>query len=67
MMALDSSLFIGASTGEVGVDVIAVARPDRSENILRYLERLAHWESSSADRNVQKQIAVRLAGRASGG
>lgn len=27
MMALDSSQFIGASTGEVGVDVIAVARP----------------------------------------
>lgn len=66
MMSLDSSLFVGASTGEVGVDVIAVVRPDRSENILRYLEWLARRESPHADREVQKRIAVWLAGRPPG-
>lgn len=41
MMALDSSVYVTASTGENGVDVLAVRHPDRSENILRYLERSA--------------------------
>lgn len=65
MMALDSSVFIGCSTGERGVDVIAVRHPDRSENILRELE----WFASSrdrpyTDRALQKRIAIWLAGRA---
>ncbi|GAA2566253.1 MULTISPECIES: hypothetical protein [Streptomyces] len=31
MTALDSSVYVSASTGEVDVDVLAVAHPDRSE------------------------------------
>ncbi|GGQ59596.1 hypothetical protein [Streptomyces flaveolus] len=66
MMALDSSVYIGCSTGESGVDVSAVAHPARSENILRYLQWYAHWDYSRADRELQRRIAVWLAGRAPG-
>ncbi|MGZ9930383.1 hypothetical protein ACXNSR_10870 [Streptomyces sp. NC-S4] len=34
MMALDSSVYVCCSTGERGVDVVAVGHPDRSENVL---------------------------------
>jgi hypothetical protein len=65
MMALDSSVYICCSTGEIGVDVLAVGHPDRSENILRQLEWFASWkERPYADRELQERIAVWLAGRA---
>ncbi|MEU6104554.1 hypothetical protein [Streptomyces flaveolus] len=64
MMALDSSVYISCSTGEIGVDVIAVADPARSENVLQYLEWYAYWDYPLADKELQKQIAVWLAGRA---
>ncbi|MFJ3842002.1 hypothetical protein ACIPY6_41805 [Streptomyces sp. NPDC090054] len=38
MMALDSSVYLSCSTGEIGVDVTAVAHPYRSESVLRELE-----------------------------
>ncbi|UQX04651.1 hypothetical protein [Streptomyces sp. RerS4] len=63
MMALDSSVYISCSTGERGVDVVAVGHPDRSENILRQLEWFASWEDNS-DHELQERIAVWLAGRA---
>ncbi|MFJ4358931.1 hypothetical protein ACIP25_21905 [Streptomyces massasporeus] len=63
MLALDSSVYIGCSTGENGVDVRAVAHPDRSENILQDLEWYAHWDHPRADRELQKRIAAWLAGR----
>ncbi|MFF8848022.1 hypothetical protein ACF08N_35860 [Streptomyces sp. NPDC015127] len=66
MMALDSSVYISCSTGEIGVDVIAVAHPDRSENILQHLEWYARWDYRRADKELQKRIAVWLAGRAPG-
>ncbi|MFF5012357.1 hypothetical protein [Streptomyces sp. NPDC001165] len=64
MMALDSSVYISCSTGEIGVDVLAVRHPDRSANILQQLEWYAHWEYPRADKELQKRIAVWLAGRA---
>ncbi|MFJ1811234.1 MULTISPECIES: hypothetical protein [unclassified Streptomyces] len=64
MMALDSSVYVTASTGEIGIDVLAVRHPDRSENILRYLEWFAFWDSPYSDRELQERIAVWLAGRA---
>ncbi|MFD2689127.1 hypothetical protein ACFS5L_30490 [Streptomyces phyllanthi] len=64
MMALDSSVYVKASTGETGIDVLAVRHPDRSENILRYLEWFALRDSPSSDRELQERIAVWLAGRA---
>ncbi|MEE1752759.1 hypothetical protein [Streptomyces sp. SP18CS02] len=64
MMALDSSVYIGCSTGEIGVDVVAVPHPDRSENVLRDLEWFATWDYHRADRELQERIAVWLAGRA---
>ncbi|MFI9204106.1 hypothetical protein [Streptomyces sp. NPDC053048] len=63
MMALDSSVYISCSTGERGVDVVAVGHPDRSENILRQLEWFASWRDNP-DRELQERIAVWLAGRA---
>ncbi|MFC8014863.1 MULTISPECIES: hypothetical protein [Streptomyces] len=66
MMALDSSVYISCSTGEVGVDVVAVAHPARSENILQYLEWYANWDYPHADKELQKRVAVWLAGRAPG-
>ncbi|WP_395297520.1 hypothetical protein ACF9IK_31785 [Kitasatospora hibisci] len=64
MMALDSSVYISCSTGEIGVDVVAVGHPDRSENVLRELEWYARWDHPRADKELQKRIAVWLAGRA---
>ncbi|MFJ3786778.1 hypothetical protein [Streptomyces sp. NPDC090093] len=42
LMALDSSVYISCSTGEVGVDVVAVRDPARSENVLQELEWYAN-------------------------
>lgn len=64
MMSLDSSVYISCSTGEIGVDVVAVRHPDRSENVLRQLEWFATWDDHLADRELQKRIAIWLAGRA---
>ncbi|MFJ9694082.1 hypothetical protein [Kitasatospora sp. NPDC101183] len=66
MMALDGSVYVGCSTGEVGVDVVAVAHPGRSENILQYLEWYASWDYPRADKESQRRVAVWLAGRARG-
>ncbi|KOU45952.1 hypothetical protein ADK55_21105 [Streptomyces sp. WM4235] len=63
MMALDSSVFVSASTGEMGVDVVAVTRPDRSENILQFLEGFVGRNDTDPDRELQKLITVWLAGR----
>lgn len=63
MMALDSSVYVSASTGERGVDVIMVRHPDRSGNILQWLEWFARWDSPYSDRELQERIAVWLAGR----
>ncbi|MFG2818673.1 hypothetical protein ACGFX4_04500 [Kitasatospora sp. NPDC048365] len=62
MMALDSSVHISCSTGESGVDVVAVGHPDRSVNILRQLEWFASWEGS-VDRALRERVARWLAGR----
>ncbi|MEU9109149.1 hypothetical protein AB0D54_33450 [Streptomyces xanthophaeus] len=62
MMALDSSVYLSCSTGESGVDVVAVGHPDRSKNILQQLERFASPRESS-DRELQERVAVWLAGR----
>ncbi|WP_329243596.1 hypothetical protein [Streptomyces canus] len=64
MMALDSSVYVHASTGEIGVDVLAVRHPDRSENVLRHLEWLAVHDSPYVNREFRERIAVWLAGRA---
>ncbi|MGV9314769.1 hypothetical protein ACWDR0_21675 [Streptomyces sp. NPDC003691] len=66
MMALDSSVYVICSTGEIGVDVLAVRHPDRSANVLRHLEWYAHWDYPLADKELQRRIAVWLAGRAPG-
>ncbi|MFI9112476.1 hypothetical protein [Streptomyces venezuelae] len=66
MMALDGSVYVGCSTGEIGVDVRAVAHPARSENILQHLEWYAHWDYPRTDKELQKRIAAWLAGRAPG-
>ncbi|MFJ1756402.1 hypothetical protein [Kitasatospora sp. NPDC088134] len=75
MMALDGSVYVSASTGETGVDVLAVSRPDRSENVLRHLRWMARWDGNSADcRELRGRIAAWLdarpgvsGGRGSGG
>ncbi|MEU5980017.1 hypothetical protein [Streptomyces sp. NPDC047315] len=64
MMALDSSVYIRCSTGESGIDVLAVRHPGRSENIRQQLE----WFASRRDgpeRELQERIVNWLAGRAS--
>ncbi len=66
MMALDSSVYISCSTGEAGVDVVAVRHPARSENVLQELEWYAHGDSPRGDKELRKRIAVWLAGRATG-
>ncbi|MEU9606446.1 hypothetical protein [Streptomyces sp. NPDC048057] len=67
MLALDSSVYIRCSTGERGVDVVAVRHPDRSESVLRQLEWFASWRGTpSSDRALQDRIAVWLASRAPG-
>jgi hypothetical protein len=63
MMALDSSVYVHASTGEIGVDVLAVRHPDRSENVLRHLELIAVDDSPYVNREFKERIAVWLAGR----
>ncbi|MEU4106176.1 hypothetical protein AB0F16_37415 [Streptomyces tanashiensis] len=63
MLALDSSVYTGCSTGEMGIDVVAVGHPDRSENVLRELEWLAQWDSPYNNREVRERITVWLAGR----
>nr|WP_240982607.1 hypothetical protein [Streptomyces sp. S3(2020)] len=63
MMALDSSVYITASTGETGVDVFAVRHPDRSENIVQHLEGIVLRDSPDVYREFKERIAVWLAGR----
>ncbi|OIJ63574.1 hypothetical protein [Streptomyces mangrovisoli] len=63
MMALDSSVYIVASTGEAGVDVFAVGHPDRSENILRRMEQIVLDDSPYDHPQGKWQIAVWLKGR----
>ncbi|MFD9320061.1 hypothetical protein ACFWDQ_20685 [Streptomyces sp. NPDC060053] len=63
MMALDGSVYVSASTGETGIDVLAVRHPDRSENILRHLERITRHGSPYANREYAQRIAAWLAGR----
>ncbi|MCX5097303.1 hypothetical protein OOK36_53415 [Streptomyces sp. NBC_00365] len=64
MMALDSSVYVVASTGEIGVDVLAVGHPHRSESILRNMERITLHDSPYDNHEFKQQIAVWLAGRA---
>ncbi|MET8290065.1 hypothetical protein ABZV80_33325 [Streptomyces sp. NPDC005132] len=64
MMAPDSSVYIGFSTGEIGVDVVLVRHPDRSKNILRQMEWFAGWDAHFTDRELRRRITVWLAGRA---
>lgn len=64
MMAIDSSVYISCSTGEAGVDVVAVPHPARSENVLRELEWWAKRDYPGVDKELQKQVAVWLADRA---
>ncbi|MFF7212810.1 hypothetical protein ACFZAU_20080 [Streptomyces sp. NPDC008238] len=61
MMALDSSVFVRASTGETGVDVLAVRHPDRSANVRRHLASMAR--SPYVDRELRERLAAWLAGR----
>ncbi|MDX2702774.1 hypothetical protein PV350_07900 [Streptomyces sp. PA03-6a] len=63
MMALDGSVYLCASTGEAGVDVLTVRHPDRSENVLRHLERIVLDASPYVIRAFKERIAVWLAGR----
>ncbi|WP_330455898.1 hypothetical protein OIB37_02865 [Streptomyces sp. NBC_00820] len=67
MMALDSSVYIHASTGEIGVDVLTVVHPDRSENVLRTMERIVLHDSPYDDHPFKRQVAAWLAGRARSG
>ncbi|MEU9405123.1 hypothetical protein AB0E08_05350 [Streptomyces sp. NPDC048281] len=66
MMALDGSVYVCASTGETGVDVLAVGHPDRSESILRHLEWITRHDGPYAHREEKQRVAVWLAGRAGG-
>ncbi|MFF4274092.1 hypothetical protein [Streptomyces sp. NPDC001536] len=66
MMALDGSVYVIATTGEIGVDVFAVRNPDRSENILQYLEQFTLCDSPDVNREFKERIAVWLAGRVPG-
>lgn len=63
MMALDGGVYISASTGETGVGVIAVRHPDRSEHVLRHLERITSDDSPYVLREFKKRIAAWLADR----
>ncbi|MFF3565800.1 hypothetical protein ACFYXS_37815 [Streptomyces sp. NPDC002574] len=66
MMALDSSVYVQASTGETGIDVLAVRHPDHSENILRHLEWITLHDSPHANREFKERIAVWLERRRPG-
>ncbi|WP_405541999.1 hypothetical protein OG478_08075 [Streptomyces phaeochromogenes] len=63
MMALDTSVYVHASTGETGVDVLAVRHPDRSENVLRHLEWITLHDSPYVHREFKQRIAAWLADR----
>ncbi|MGE7385338.1 hypothetical protein ACQKM2_07595 [Streptomyces sp. NPDC004126] len=63
MMALDSSAYMICSTGERGVDVVAVAHPYRSAEVLRHLEWLAGWDHPYGNPEFRRRIAAWLAGR----
>ncbi|MFD3842716.1 hypothetical protein ACFWWC_41775 [Streptomyces sp. NPDC058642] len=63
MMALDATVYVRASTGEIGVDVLAVRHPDRSENILRHLEWITLHDSPDVNREFKERIGAWLAGR----
>lgn len=43
--------------------MLAVRRPDRSENVLQYLERITLRNSPYVNREFKERIAVWLAGR----
>ncbi|MFF5706859.1 hypothetical protein ACFY7H_30880 [Streptomyces sp. NPDC012794] len=64
MMALDGGVYVGCSTGEAGVDVVAVRHPDRSENVMRHLEWTAGYESPWSNPEYRRRIAAWLADRA---
>ncbi|WP_236246319.1 MULTISPECIES: hypothetical protein [unclassified Streptomyces] len=57
MMALDSSVYISCSTGETGVDVLAVRHPDRSENVQQYLDWYADRDCAP-DRRTAREAGV---------
>ncbi|WP_405981560.1 hypothetical protein [Streptomyces sp. NBC_00158] len=61
MMALDSSVYVICSTGERGVDVVAVAHPYRSETVLRHLEWIAGYDGRWGHREYKQRIAAWLA------
>ncbi|EFL14141.1 hypothetical protein [Streptomyces sp. C] len=63
MMALDSSVYIICSTGERGVDVVAVSHPYRSPEVLRHLEWAASWSFPGSNPEFGRRIAAWLAGR----
>lgn len=62
MMALDSSVYVQASTGETGVDVLAVRHPYRSQNVLRHLESITRHDSPYVDREFKQRTAAWIAG-----
>ncbi|WMX47310.1 hypothetical protein [Streptomyces roseicoloratus] len=66
MLALDSSVYVRCSTGEAGVDVLAVGHPHRSEHVVQHLERYATWEGAVTpyDREMRRRVATWLATRA---
>ncbi|MFB7126604.1 hypothetical protein [Kitasatospora sp. NPDC056273] len=66
MMALDGSVYVGASTGETGIDVLAVRDPDRSENVLRHLAWIARHDGRFSNREERERAAAWLAARAEG-
>ncbi|MGW5418715.1 hypothetical protein [Streptomyces sp. NPDC003943] len=67
MMALDGSVYLVCSTGEVGVDVLTVPHPARSANVLRYLEWTVAYDSPHLNREYKERIASWLAGRTPSG
>ncbi|MET8170506.1 hypothetical protein ABZT34_40850 [Streptomyces sp. NPDC005329] len=62
MMALDSSVYIHASTGETGIDVLAVPHPHRSHNILHHLHQITHHNNPHTNQYTQP-ITAWLASR----
>ncbi|AZM88303.1 hypothetical protein [Streptomyces sp. W1SF4] len=63
MMALDGSVYVICSTGERGVDVVAVAHPHRSAEVLGHLEWIAGWDNPYGNPEFRRRIAAWLAGR----
>ncbi|MFE7412454.1 hypothetical protein [Streptomyces laurentii] len=64
MLALDGSVYLCCSTGERGIDVLAVRQPDRSPHVLRHLEWLAARDSPYVPRAFTARIARWIEGRA---